>query len=138
MGWEAQDLQKWLKLLSGLRVSYNLKATRGVPANGMRMTSDGVISYVGPKGTKGNCRVRVYEPDDVELDATVVLISELVEDSECGIREATSTIAVRVAASLRLYERPVFIDHSPPQDFELVWFRRYRAQEIRRLGPHLL
>ncbi len=58
--WEAQDLQKWLKLLSGLRVSYNLKAT-------MRMTSDGVISYVGPKGTKGNCRVRVYEPDDVEL-----------------------------------------------------------------------
>ncbi len=104
----------------------------------MRMTSDGVISYVGPKGTKGNCRVRVYEPDDVELDATVVLISELAEDSECGIREATCTIAVRVAASLRLYKTPVFIDHSPPQDFELVWFRRYRAQEIRRLGPHLL
>ncbi len=100
------------------------------------MTSDGVISYVDPKGTKGKCRVRVYEPEDAELDATVVLVSDLAE--EPGFREATSTIAARVAASLRLYERPVFIDHRPPEDFELVWFGRYRAQEIRRMGPHLL
>jgi hypothetical protein len=104
----------------------------------MRMTSDDVIAYVGPKGAKGKCRVRVYEPDDLELDATVVIASELPEDPEPGIREAASTIAARVAASFRLYERPVFIDHRLPEDFELVWFGRYRAREIRRMGPHLL
>lgn len=104
----------------------------------MRMTSDDVIAYVGPKGAKGKCRVRVYEPDDVELDATVVLASELPEDPEPGIREAASTIAARVAASFRIYERPVFIDHRLPEDFEMVWFGRYRAREIRRMGPHLL
>ena len=87
---------------------------------------------------KGRCRVRVYEPDDVELDATVVIASELAEEPEPNIWEAASTIAARVAASFRLYERPVFIDHHSPDDFELVWFGRYRAQEIRRMGPHLL
>ena len=104
----------------------------------MRMTADDMIAYVGPKGTKGKCRVRGYEPDDVELDATVVIASELPEDPEPGIREAASTIAARVAASFHIYERPVFIDHRPPEDFELVWFGRYRAREIRRMGPHLL
>ncbi len=55
---------------------------------------------------KGRCRVRVYEPDDVELDATVVIASELAEEPEPGIWEAASTIAARVAASFRLYKDP--------------------------------
>ena len=106
--------------------------------NGMRVISDDLLAYAVPEGAKGKCRVRVYEPEDPELDATVVIASELPDNPGPSVREATSTIAARVAASFRLYERPVFVEHRPPEDFEMVWFGRYRAQEIRRMGPHLL
>ena len=104
----------------------------------MRVISDDLLAFAVPKGAKGKCRVRVYEPDAPELDATVVIASELPDSSGPSVREASSTIAARVAASHRLYRRPVFIDHRLPEDFELVWFGCYRAQEIRRMGPHLL
>ena len=104
----------------------------------MRVISDDLLAYDVPQGASGKCRVRVYEPDDPELDATVIIASELPDNTGPSVREAASTIAARVAASFRLYERPVFVEHRPPEDFELVWFGRYRAQEIRRMGPHLL
>lgn len=104
----------------------------------MRVISDDFLAYAVPKGAKGRCRVRVYEPDDPELDATVVIASELPDNPGPSVREAASTIAARVAANFRLYQRPVFVEHHPPEDFGLVWFGRYRAQEIRRMGPHLL
>ena len=106
--------------------------------NGMRVISDDLLAYAVPEGAKGKCRVRVYEPEDPELDATVVIASELPDNPGPSVREATSTIAARVAASFRLYERPVFVEQRPPEDFEMVWFGRYRAQEIRRMGPLLL
>ena len=102
------------------------------------MISDAILAYAVPEGEKGRCRVRVYEPDAPELDSTVVIASELADNSGPSVREAVSTIAARVAASFRLHDRPVFVEHLPPDDFELVWFGRYRAQEIRRMGPHLL
>ena len=102
------------------------------------MISDAILAYAVPEGEKGRCRVRVYEPDAPELDSTVVIASELPDNSGPSVREAVSTIAARVAASFRLHDRPVFVEHLPPDDFELVWFGRYRAQEIRRMGPHLL
>ena len=104
----------------------------------MRVISDDLLAYDVPQGASGKCRVRVYEPDDPELDATVIIASELPDNTGPSVREAASTIAARVAASFRLYERPVFVEHRPPEDFELVWFGRYRAQEMRRMGPHLL
>ena len=104
----------------------------------MRVISDDMLAFAVPMGERGRCRVRVYEPDDPELDATVVIASELPDNPGPSVREAASTIAARVAASFRLYERPVFVEHHPPEDFGLVWFGRYRAQEVRRLGPHLL
>lgn len=104
----------------------------------MRVISDNLLAFAVPEGEKGRCRVRVYEPDAPELDATVVIASELPNNPGPSVREAISTIAARVAASFRLYERPIFVEHLPPDDFELIWFGRYRAQEIRRMGPHLL
>lgn len=106
--------------------------------DGMRLISDNLLDFAVPGGEKGKCRVRIYEPDDVELDATVVIASDLPDNPGPSVREATSTIAARVAASFRLYERPIFVEHHPPGDFDLVWFGRYRAREIRRMGPHLL
>lgn len=104
----------------------------------MRVISDDLLAFAVPEGEKGKCRVRVYEPDAPELDATVVIASDLPDNPGPSVREAISTIAARVAASFRLYERPIFVEHLPPDDFGLIWFRRYRAQEIRRMGPHLL
>lgn len=104
----------------------------------MRMISDTILAYAVPGETKGKCRVRIYEPDSPELDATVVIASELSDNPGPSVREAASTIAARVAASFRLYERPVFVGYVPPEEFELVWFGRYHAREIRRMGPHLL
>lgn len=106
--------------------------------NRMRVIYDAVLAYAVPEGARGRCRVRVYEPDAPDLDATVVIASELPDNPGPSVREAVSTIAARVAASFRLYERPVFVEHRPPEGFELVWFGRYRAQEVRRMGPHLL
>lgn len=102
------------------------------------MISDDLLAFAAPEGEKGRCRVRIYEPDAPNLDATVVIASELPDNPGPSIREAVSTIAARVAASFRLYDRPIFVEHRPPDDFELIWFGRYRAQEIRRMGPHLL
>lgn len=104
----------------------------------MHVISDDLLAHAVPEGAKGKRRVRVYEPEDPELDATAVIVSELPDNPGPSVREAASTIAARVAASFRLYERPVFVEHRPPEDFEMVWFGRYRAQEIRRMGPHLL
>ena len=104
----------------------------------MRVISDDLLAYAVPEGAEGRCRVRVYEPEDPGLDATVVIASELPDNPGPSVKEASSTIAARVAASFRLYERPVFVEHRPPEDFEMVWFGRYRAQEIKRMGPHLL
>ena len=104
----------------------------------MRVISDAVLAYAVPEGAKGKCRVRVYEPDAPGMDSTVVIASELPDNPGPSVREAVSTIAARVAASFRLHDRPVFVEHHPPENFELVWFGRYRAQEIRRMGPHLL
>ena len=104
----------------------------------MRVISDDLLAYAVPEGAEGRCRVRVYEPEDPGLDATVVIASELPDNPGPSVNEASSTIAARVAASFRLYERPVFVEHRPPEDFEMVWFGRYRAQEIKRMGPHLL
>ena len=106
--------------------------------DGMRVISDDLLAYAVPEGAEGRCRVRVYEPEDPGLDATVVIASELPDNPGPSVKEASSTIAARVAASFRLYERPVFVEHRPPEDFEMVWFGRYRAQEIKRMGPHLL
>lgn len=102
------------------------------------MISDDLLAFAVPEGEKGRCRVRIYEPDAPNLDATVVIASELPDNPGPSIQEAVSTIAARVAASFRLYDRPIFVEHRPPDDFELIWFGRYRAQEIRRMGPHLL
>ncbi|QIN78075.1 hypothetical protein GBA65_05605 [Rubrobacter marinus] len=101
------------------------------------MISDDLLAYAAPKGAKGKCRVRVYEPDDPKLDATVIIASEVpitrAEHSGGGVHDR------RAGGGLLSPLREARVYRPPsPEDFEMVWFGRYRAQEIRRMGPHLL
>src|SRR5215216_634162 len=83
--------------------------------------------YVHPTPGGGRCRVRLYLPKE-DLDAPVVLCSELPNNPGLSVTQAAEVIAAEVISSFGL-KKPVWIEHHPPEatdgsseTFDLVLF----------------
>jgi hypothetical protein len=98
----------------------------------MRLATD----YVHPTPGDGRCRIRLYFPED-ELDAPVVLCSELPHNPGLSVTKAAEVIAGEVISSFGLGRRPVWIEHYPPEatdgrseTFDLVLFSGGEVSEV--------
>ncbi|MDP9486359.1 MAG: hypothetical protein M3Q49_11370, partial [Actinomycetota bacterium] len=106
----------------------------------MNLRLDAVFPFRGANGGRSKCRIRVYEPEDPERDAHVVVVSELPSNQGTSITNAAETIAVEVAHAYRLPTPLVYIEHYPPEatdgraeTFDLVVFGHWEAREIARV-----
>ena len=84
--------------------------------------------------------MRVYLPDE-EIDAPVVICSELPTNEGSSITYAAEQLAAEVIRYHRLATPVVWIEHHPPittdgdtETFDLVDFSSY---EVRERGPYL-
>jgi hypothetical protein len=91
--------------------------------------------YVHPTPGGGRCRVRLYLPEE-DLDAPVVLCSELPNNPGLSVTQAAEVIAAEVISSFGL-KRPVWIEHHPPEStdgrsetFDLVLFSGHEVSEV--------
>ncbi len=96
--------------------------------------------YIHPIPRGGRCRVRVYLPDE-ELDAPVVICSELPTNERASVTNFAEQLAAEVIRYHRLPAPVVWIEHHPPETtegttetFDLVTFSSY---EVRERGPYL-
>ncbi len=96
--------------------------------------------YIHPTPRGGQCRVRIYLPED-EQDAPVVICSELPNNGGTSITYAAEQLAAEVIRSHRLSTPLVWIEHWPQdstdggeETFELVVFSSYKVEER---APHL-
>lgn len=105
-----------------------------------------VSRYLHPTPHGGQCRVRIYLPGD-ELDAPVVICSELPNNPGDSVTDAAQAIAAEVVRGHRLRTPMVWIEHYPPgarrtgaaETFELVSFSDYEVDESRsHLGERRL
>ncbi|MDP9474930.1 MAG: hypothetical protein M3R38_04445 [Actinomycetota bacterium] len=111
----------------------------------MRLALDAVFPFLGPRGAKSKCRVRVYEPDEPERDAHVVVASELLSNTGTSITNVAEVVAAEIAHAYRLPTPLVYIEHYPPEatdgraeTFELVVFASWESREIARLPGELI
>jgi hypothetical protein len=92
--------------------------------------------YVHPTPRGGRCRVRIYLSED-ELDAPVVICTELPDNPGTSITNSAEQIAAEVMRAYPMLEVPfVWIEHHPPQStdretetFDLVTFSGYEITE---------
>jgi hypothetical protein len=98
------------------------------------------IDYIHPTPRGGRCRVRVWLSED-ELDAPVVVCSELPTNEDSSITYAAEQIAAEVIRYHRLPAPVVWIEHHPPiatdgdtETFDLVDFSSY---EVTEKGPYI-
>jgi hypothetical protein len=96
--------------------------------------------YIHPTPRGGRCRVRVYLPDE-EVDAPVVVCSELPTNKGSSITYAAERLAAEVIRYHRLPTPVVWVEHHPPittdgdtETFDLVTFSSY---EVGERGPYL-
>ncbi len=111
----------------------------------MRLALDAVFPFLGPRGARSSCRVRVYEPDEPERDAHVVVASEMASNTGTSITNAAEVVAAGVAHAYRLPTPLVYIEHYPPaatdgraETFDLVVFAHWDTREIARVPGHLV
>ena len=100
----------------------------------MHLTSDYIHPYKDAGGRPAHCRVRIYLPDD-DLDAPVVICSELPNNPGGSITNSAEVIAARVIRANELPTPLVWIEHWPEEitegkeTFELVVFSSYEVVE---------
>ena len=94
--------------------------------------------YIHPTPCGGRCRVRVWLSEE-ELDAPVVVCSELPTNEGSSITYAAEQLAAEVIRYHRLPTPVVWIEHHPPvatdgstETFGLVDFSSY---EVTERGP---
>jgi hypothetical protein len=97
-------------------------------------------SLQGRRGRLSRCRVRIYLPDD-DLDAPVVVCSELPNNPGGSITNSAETIAAGVILANELPTPLVWIEHWPKEStdggeetFDLVVFSSY---EVTERAPYL-
>jgi hypothetical protein len=97
-------------------------------------------SLQGRRGRLSGCRVRIYLPDD-DLDAPVVVCSELPNNPGGSITNSAETIAAGVILANELPTPLVWIEHWPKEStdggeetFDLVVFSSY---EVTERAPYL-
>ena len=102
----------------------------------MHLASDYI--HTTPRG--GTCRIRIYLPKE-ELDAPIVICSELPHNEGSSITSAAEQLAAEVVRYNKLPTPMVWIEHYPPEctdgraeTFELVIFSSYEVIE----GPPYL
>ena|SRR3712207_5941364 len=96
--------------------------------------------YIHPTPRVGRCRVRVYLSAE-EIDAPVLICSELPTNEGSSITYAAEQLAAEVIRYHRLPAPVVWVEHHPPittdgetETFDLVDFSSY---EVRERGPYL-
>jgi hypothetical protein len=101
----------------------------------MHLASDYIHSYKDAGGRPAHCRVRIYLPDD-DLDAPVVICSEVPNNPGGSITNSAETIAAGVIQANELPTPLVWIEHWPKEStnggeesFELVVFSSYKVEE---------
>jgi hypothetical protein len=105
----------------------------------MHLTSDYIHPYKDAGGRPAYCRVRIYLPDD-DLDAAVVVCSELPNNPGGSITNSAETIAAGVIQANELPTPLVWIEHWPEEStegqetFDLVVFSSY---EVIARAPYL-
>jgi hypothetical protein len=105
----------------------------------MYLASDYIHPYKDPGGRRARCRVRIYLPDD-DLDAPVVVCSELPNNPGGSITNSAEAIAAGVIQANELPTPLIWIEHWPEETtdveetFELVVFSSY---EVTERAPYL-
>jgi hypothetical protein len=100
----------------------------------MHLASDYIHPYKDAGGCRARCRVRIYLPDD-DLDAPVVVCSELPNNPGGSITNSAEMIAAGVILTNELPTPLVWIEHWPEETtegqetFELVVFSSYEVVE---------
>jgi len=101
----------------------------------MHLASDYIHPYKDDaRGRPARCRVRIYLPDD-DLDAPVVICSELPTNPGGSITNSADVIAAGVIQANELPTPLVWIEHWPEEStegqetFELVVFSSYEVVE---------
>jgi hypothetical protein len=100
----------------------------------MHLASDYIHPYKDAGGRQARCRVRIYLPDD-DLDAPVVVCSELPNNPGGSITNSAEVIAAGVVLTNELPTPLVWIEHWPEEStegqetFELVVFSSYKVEE---------
>src|SRR5918999_1621709 len=100
----------------------------------MHLASDYIHPYKDAGGRRARCRVRSYLPDD-DLDAPVVVCSELPNNPGGSITNSAEVIAAGVVRANELPTPLVWIEHWPKETtdveetFELVDFSSYEVVE---------
>jgi hypothetical protein len=102
----------------------------------MHLASD----YIHKTPRNGQCRMRIYLPEE-ELDAPIVICSELPHNEGSSVTSAAEQLAAEVVHYNKLSTPMVWIKHYPPEctdgraeTFELVIFSSYEVME----GPPYL
>jgi hypothetical protein len=106
----------------------------------VHLAGDYIHPYKDTGGRPSHCRVRIYLPDD-DLDAPVVVCSELPNNPGGSITNSSETIAAGVIRANELPTPLVWIEHWPEESidgggetFELVVFASY---EVTERAPYL-
>jgi hypothetical protein len=100
----------------------------------MHLASDYIHPYRSSGGRPSRCRIRIYLPDD-DLDAPVVVCSELPNNPGGSITNSAEEIAAGVIRAHKLPTPLVWIEHWPKESadeqetFELVVFSSYEVVE---------
>jgi hypothetical protein len=100
----------------------------------MHLASDYIHSYKDAGGHPAHCRVRIYLPDD-DLDAPVVICSEVPNNPGGSITNSAEVIAAGVIRANELPTPLVWIEHWPEETteeqetFGLVVFSSYEVVE---------
>lgn len=96
--------------------------------------------YIHPTPRGGRCRIRIYIPEE-EIDAPVVICSELCSNEGAPVTYAAEQLAAEVIRYNHLRTPLVWIEHYPPETtnnrteiFNLVSFSSY---EVTERGPYL-
>ncbi|MDP9437626.1 MAG: hypothetical protein M3P49_02615 [Actinomycetota bacterium] len=89
--------------------------------------------------------MRVYEPDEPERDAHVVVASEMPGNSGTSITNGAEVVAAEIAHAYRLPTPLVYIEHYPPsstdesaETFDLVVFASWEQRQIARVPGELV
>ncbi len=106
----------------------------------MHLASD----YIHPTPHRGRCRVRIFKPDDPELDSYVVILTELDDNPGMSVTNAAEEIAAAVVLANALpTSRTVWIEHyedgarGTSQDrntFDLLTFSADDPEPVLRAG----
>jgi hypothetical protein len=105
----------------------------------IHLASDYIHPYKDAGGHPARCRVRIYLPDD-DLDAPVVVCSELPNNPGGSITNSAEMIAAGVIQDNELPTPLVWIEHWAEEStgreeaFELVVFSSY---EVTEMAPYL-